>query len=68
MLNNMTATEILELFLPLIVVQLILMVFCLIVLRKEKVKYLPKWTWAIIIILGELLGPIIFLLVGRERG
>ena len=53
---------------PLVVLQLILMVVALLDLSKrEKVRWLPKWAWAIIIILGELVGPIVYLVVGREE-
>jgi len=42
------------------------MVFCLLDLSKrETVKYLPKWGWVLVIVLGELLGPVIYLLIGR---
>ena len=52
---------------PLVLLQLGLMIFCLVDLaRREKTRG-PKWLWAIIIVLGELLGPIIYLLVGREE-
>jgi len=53
---------------PLVLLQLILMVVALLDLSKrEKVRWLPKWAWAIIIILGELVGPIVYLVVGREE-
>ncbi len=53
---------------PLVLIQLILVIVCLVDLfRREKTRYLPKWAWAIIIILGELLGPIIYLIIGREE-
>ena len=52
---------------PLVLLQLGLMAFCLVDLaRREKTRG-PKWLWAIVIVLGELLGPIIYLLVGREE-
>jgi DMSO reductase anchor subunit len=52
---------------PLVLLQLILMVVALVDLSKrERVHWLPKWLWAIIIIVGELIGPIIYLVVGRE--
>jgi Phospholipase_D-nuclease N-terminal len=51
---------------PLVLLQLGLMIFCLVDLaRREKTRG-PKWLWAIIIVLGELLGPVVYLLVGRE--
>lgn len=53
---------------PLVLIQLILVIVCLVDLsRREKTRYLPKWAWAIIIILGELLGPIIYIILGREE-
>ena len=53
---------------PLVILQLILMIVALVDLSKrEKVRWLPKWLWAIIIILGELLGPIVYLVAGREE-
>jgi len=52
---------------PLILLQLALMVFALIdLVRREKTRG-PKWMWALVIVLGEVLGPIIYLLVGREE-
>lgn len=64
---NQISNQVLMLVVPLVLVQLILMVFCLVVLKRDQVNYLPKWLWAIIIVLGELLGPIIFLIFGRKK-
>ncbi len=59
---------ILLLVIPLVLIQLVLMVICLVDLgRREKVKGLPKWAWAIIIVLGELVGPVVYLIVGRAE-
>ncbi|MBN1657505.1 MAG: PLDc_N domain-containing protein [Anaerolineae bacterium] len=52
---------------PVILLQLVLMIWALVDLaRREKTRG-PKWMWAIIIVLGELLGPIIYFLFGREE-
>jgi hypothetical protein len=49
-----------------VVIQLGLMIYCLLDLaRREKVRALPKWAWALIIILGELIGPIVYIFAGR---
>ncbi len=57
----------LPLIVPIVLIQLGLMVFCLVDLaRRERTKG-PKWLWAVIVIFGELLGPIVYLLVGREE-
>ncbi|MDO8972144.1 MAG: PLD nuclease N-terminal domain-containing protein [Saprospiraceae bacterium] len=50
---------------PLLVIQLGLMVFCLMDLaRREKTKG-PKWLWAVLIVFGQLLGPVVYLIFGR---
>ena len=60
--------SVLPLLIPLVLIQLVLMIVCLVDLaRREKVKGLPKWAWAIIIVLGELIGPTIYLIVGRAE-
>lgn len=58
--------QFLPLIIPLVLVQLGLMVFCLLDLARRERTRGPKWLWAIIIILGELVGPVVYLLVGRE--
>jgi len=66
-LENMGMEEMLKLLAPVIVLQFALMIFCLVKLKNDKVKYLPKWTWALIIIIFNFIGPILYLLIGRER-
>ena len=62
----MDIEQFLPLIIPLVVIQLGLMIFCLFDLKnREVVKYLPKWGWALVIIFGELIGPIVYLLIGR---
>ena len=57
--------RLLPLILPLIVLQLALMIVALTdLIRREKTRG-PKWMWAIIILLGELLGPILYFIIGR---
>jgi hypothetical protein len=59
--------QLLPFIVPIVLIQLGLMIYCLVDLaRRERTKG-PKWLWAIIIILGELIGPIVYLLVGREE-
>ena len=58
----------LPLIAPLLIIQLILIVIALVdLIRREEVKYLPKWGWALIILLLNLIGPIIYLIIGREE-
>ncbi len=57
----------LPLIIPLVLVQLGLMIYCLIDLAKREKTKGPKWLWAIVVILGELIGPVIYLLFGRDE-
>lgn len=58
----------LPLIAPLLIIQLILIVIALVdLIRREEVKYLPKWGWALIILLINLIGPISYLIIGREE-
>jgi hypothetical protein len=52
----------------LIVVQLTLQVLALVDLAKRPAAglTLPKWGWAVIIIIGEILGPIVYRVAGRK--
>ncbi|WP_313894339.1 PLD nuclease N-terminal domain-containing protein [Psychrobacillus sp.] len=55
------------LILPLLVIQLVLVIVAIIDLVRVRSTNGPKWLWAIIIILGNLLGPIIYFIVGRRN-
>jgi hypothetical protein len=62
-----TLQELLPILAPLLVLQLILIVVALRDLFRpdRRVRGGNKRIWAIVIILGELLGPLIYLAVGR---
>lgn len=55
------------LVLPLIIIQFILMIVAIIDLIRVRSTNGPKWLWAVIIILGNLIGPIIYFIVGRRN-
>lgn len=53
---------------PIAIVVLTFEVFCLVdVFRSERVRFLPRWVWALIILISVPLGGIIYLVVGRQR-
>ena len=62
-----TIQEYIPFLIPLILLQLALMAFALVDLARRERTRGPKWAWAIVIVLGELLGPIVYLLFGREE-
>ena len=57
------------LLLPLLIIEIGLLIIALVdLIRRENVKHLPKWAWAVIIIVLNFIGPIAYLIVGREEG
>ena len=63
----MDTTTIVLLLLPLIAVQLVLLVIALRDLLRPDRRVLGgnKLAWGLVIVLGELVGPIVYLLAGR---
>lgn len=51
---------------PLFVVQLILVIIALIDLVRIHATKGPKWAWALVILLGNTIGPIIYFIFGRK--
>jgi hypothetical protein len=53
--------------LPLILLGVAFVGYCLYDLIRHEVRYLPKWAWALICVLSIPIGGIVYLLVGREH-
>jgi len=52
---------------PVVLIQLGLLVFALTdLIRRERTKG-PKWMWAILIVLVQIIGPVVYLVAGREE-
>ncbi len=68
MLPDVTLQEILPLLLPLLVLQLTLVGVGLYDLTRpeRQVRGGNKLVWGLVIVFGELLGPLIYFLFGRE--
>lgn len=53
---------------PVLVLAVLLIGWSLVdIARRRTVKYLPKWAWVLIVLLVTPLGPILYLVVGREK-
>lgn len=52
---------------PIIVIQLILLIIAVIDLVRIEKTNGPKWMWAIIILLGNLIGSILYFVIGRRN-
>ncbi len=59
--------KLIPLLIPLFVIQLGLMIAALVdLVKREKTKG-PKWMWVVIIVFVNMIGPIIYFVVGREE-
>jgi hypothetical protein len=62
-----TLTELLPFLVPIILLQIGLMVVALIdLVRRERTRG-PRWVWAVVIVFFNIVGPVLYLLVGREE-
>ncbi|PJK16437.1 transcriptional regulator [Chryseomicrobium excrementi] len=51
---------------PIILLQFILLLVALIDLVRIPATNGPKWLWALIIVFGNIIGPIVYFIVGRR--
>lgn len=60
--------EILPFLIPVILLQWSLMIYSIIKLIRAQSppKFLPKWAWLLIIIFINLIGPVLYLVIGRN--
>ncbi|TYS18797.1 PLDc_N domain-containing protein [Rossellomorea vietnamensis] len=52
---------------PLLIIQLILIVTALVDLIRIKNTNGPKWLWVLIILFINIIGPIIYFVIGRRQ-
>lgn len=55
------------LLIPILVIQIGLQIAALIDLYRQPSVRGPKWVWVLIILLGELLGPLIYFFFGKRE-
>ena len=60
--------DMLPFLIPILIIQLALLVFALVdLVKRKRVKGGNKILWGALIILVDIIGPIIYLLFGREE-
>ncbi|MGM8366009.1 PLDc N-terminal domain-containing protein [Virgibacillus sp. W0181] len=62
----MEMTDLFMILAPLIIIQLILLITALVDLVKRAHTLGPKWLWVIIIIFVNIIGPILYFVIGRK--
>ncbi len=59
--------ELLPLLIPILIIQWALVIFALVdLIRREKTKG-PKWGWALVILFINIIGPILYFVLGRDE-
>jgi hypothetical protein len=61
-----TLRSILPYLIPVLLLELGLMIFALVDLSRRPRVNGPKWVWALVIILVQIVGPIIYFVAGRK--
>lgn len=61
--------DILPLIIPILLIQWSLMVFALVKLFKSEVepRFIPRWAWVLVIAFVNLIGPVLYLVIGRQE-
>ncbi len=63
-----TIKEILPFLIPLLLIQLVLLIIALAdLIKREKVRGGNKIIWALVIVLVNIIGPVLYLFIGRQE-
>jgi hypothetical protein len=63
-----TLIKFLPYLIPVILLELVLMIIAVVdLIRRKKTRYLPNWGWALIVIFIQIIGPIVYFIIGREE-
>jgi uncharacterized Tic20 family protein len=63
-----TIVEILPFLIPLLILQLVLLIIALVdLIKRQKVRGDNKVLWALLIVLVNIIGPVVYLIFGREE-
>ena len=60
-------TELIPLLIPIFLLQIALIVIALVDLVRREQTRGPKWVWVLVILFFNIIGPIVYLLFGREE-
>lgn len=64
---EMETSKLILVLLPIFVLQLILLITALVSLVKQEETQGPKWLWAVIILFINIVGPILYFIIGRKQ-
>lgn len=67
MKETLEVSQLIGIIAPLVLLQLLLMIIALVLCVKAEATRGPKAMWVLIIIFGQLIGPIAFFIIGRRN-
>ena len=67
MIENLSLIEALTYFAPVILIQLVLDIYCIVNILKKGVRNLNKPIWILIVLCVSVFGAIAYLALGRRR-
>ena len=59
--------QLIPLLIPILIIQLVLIVVALLDLARRTETNGPRWMWVVVIVFLNMLGPILYFLVGRKE-
>ena len=59
--------QFLPFLIPIILLQLVLLVVALLDLARRERTRGPKWVWVLVIVFVNIIGPILYLMLGRDE-
>ncbi len=67
-MDNQALIDILKMVWPIILIQLVLQVYAIVdIIQKKKTRNLSVPIWVVVIILGEIIGSVLYLMFGRSE-
>jgi len=66
-MDTQELVRLIPLLAPLLVIQLALMIAALVDWARRERTRGPKWIWLPVIVLGSMIGPLIYFFIGREE-
>lgn len=66
LINQINEVVPIEVILPLIIIQILLMVIALISCIRSKTNG-PKWLWIVIVMIFSIVGPVLYFVIGRKN-
>jgi hypothetical protein len=65
-MDTQELVRLIPLLAPLLVIQLALMIAALVDWARRERTRGPKWVWLVVILLGSMVGSLVYFFIGRE--